>query len=128
MNEKFIIIKPQENCGMCGYIWQTIRGIFHNPNKKYYIDFSNSIYKSKIDNRNIWDDFFHQPHINSKPSNEEIEKIVGIIFDQESNFIWDEITPNTKEEIEKRRLIFNSIIKSRIFYRLIIFNKITSIT
>ena len=111
MKNKIVVIKPQENCGMCGYIWQTLRGIYHNPNKKYYIDFSNSIYKPKIDDINVWDRYFEQPHISKRPNSNEIEKEVGIIFDVESAFIWSEIQPNTEENIRKRRQEFNSIIK-----------------
>lgn len=110
--ENYILIKPQENCGMCGYIWQTIRAIYHNPNKKYYIDFSNSIYRPAGTTDNVWDYYFQQPHINTKPSPEQIEKEVGIIFDQHSEFVWRDIKPNTPEEIQRRRNEFGSIIKT----------------
>jgi hypothetical protein len=110
--EKYILIKPQENCGMCGYIWQTIRAIYHNPNKKYYIDFTNSIYRPTGTSDNVWDYFFQQPHTNIKPSSEQIEKEVGIIFDQHSEFIWRDIKPNTPEEIQRRRNEFATIIAS----------------
>jgi hypothetical protein len=108
--EKYILIKPQDNCGMCGYIWQVIRGIYHNPDKKYYIDFSNSIYRPANTNDNVWDYFFQQPHTNHKPNTDHIEKEVGIIFDQHSEFIWRDIKPNTPEEIQKRRNEFSKII------------------
>ncbi len=113
MNDKYVLIKPQENCGMCGYIWQTIRAMYHNPNKKYYIDFANSIYKSN-NKDNVWDYFFQQPHTATRPIPQEIEKEVGIIFDQESEFIWREIRPNTTEEIQKRRNVFGDIIQKYI--------------
>lgn len=118
---KYTVIKPQENCGMCGYLWQTIRGIYHNPNKNYYIDFENSIYKSsnvlhgKTDN--IWDHFFKQPYCEEKPIASDIEKEVGIIFDNESEFVWSEIKPNTKEEIQRKRYKFNEIIKKYFILR-----------
>ncbi len=105
---KYIIVKPQENCGMCGYLWQTIRAIYHNPNMKYYIDFSNSIYKTNTDN--VWDYFFQQPHSDIKPSIEDIEREVGIIFDSSSEFVTSEIKPNTIEEIQRRRQNFHEII------------------
>lgn len=105
---KYVIIKPEENCGMCGYIWQTIRAIYHNPNKNYYIDFDNSIYKTS--DENVWDKFFEQPHIKNKPTHENIEKQVGIIFDQDSEFVISNMIPNTKEEIQKRRNSFSQII------------------
>jgi len=110
MKNKIVVIKPQENCGMCGYIWQTLRGIYHNPDKKYYIDFSNSIYKPNIDDTNVWDNYFEQPHISKRPNSDEIEKEVGIIFDAESEFVWCHIQPNTQENIQKRRHEFNEII------------------
>lgn len=109
MHDQYVNVKPQENCGMCGYLWQTIRGIYHNQNKKYYIDFSNSIYR--CENENVWDLFFYQTHIDTKPNNENIEKEVGIIFDQESEFIWNDTIPNTMEEISNRRKIFGSIVQ-----------------
>tara|TARA_R110000851_G_scaffold309984_1_gene469598 strand:+ start:3879 stop:4676 length:798 start_codon:yes stop_codon:yes gene_type:complete len=108
MSEKYTIIKPEDNCGMCGYIWQTLRAMYHNPDKKYYVDFSNSIYK--INDENIWDYFFEQPHTDKYPSESEIENVVGIIFDQESEFLSNEIKPNTEEEIQRRRLMFNEVI------------------
>ena len=105
----YIVIKPEDNCGMCGYIWQTIRGMYHNPDKKYYVDFSNSIYKIKEDN--VWEYYFEQPHTDSRPPDEDVEKTEGIIFNQESEFVFREINPNTPEEIKRRRLMFNDIIE-----------------
>lgn len=107
---KYIVIRPDEYCGMFGSIWQVIRAIYHNPNKLYYINFYDSIYNTK--NENIFDYFFHQPHVKDFPPNEQIEKNVGLINNPESEFIWSSIEPNTKEEIQKRRIIFNSIIKN----------------
>lgn len=107
MNE-YTLIKPEQNCGMCGYIWQTIRAIYQNPNEKYYIDFTNSIYKTNNDN--IWNYFFYQPHSIRMPETNEIKKQVGIIFDQQSEFIYDLIVPKTEEEIRKRRYEFSKII------------------
>jgi hypothetical protein len=119
---KYIIIDPQGYCGMCGYLWQTIRAIYHNPNKLYYIDFSTSIYKTK--NENVWDYFFEQPHTTNKPLPDQIEKKVGIIFDQESEFVWRNIQPNTIEEIQKRRHAFSEIIKKYMVLKPDIQNKI----
>ena len=109
MSEKYTIIKPEDNCGMCGYIWQTIRALHHNPDQKYYIDFSNSIYAT--DGSNIWDSYFEQPNIDSYPAEDQIEKTVGIIFDPDSEFVYAEIQPNTPEEIQRRRLMFNDVIE-----------------
>lgn len=109
---KFVIIRPERNCGICGYIWQTIRAMYHNPDKNYYIDFVNCIYK--VDDENLWDVFFEQPHTKTPPSYNEVEKEVGIIFDQESEFVTSEIIPNTNEEIQRRRVMFSKIISKHI--------------
>lgn len=110
--KKYFIIEPEGYCGMCGYLWQTIRAIYHNPDKLYYIDFTTSVYKTRDDN--VWDYFFEQPYTNIKPKPEETEGKVGIIFDQASEFIWRNIEPNTPEEIQKRRIKFSEIIKKYI--------------
>jgi hypothetical protein len=110
--KKYTIIKPEQNCGFCGYIWQVIRGIYQNPGKDYYIDFSNSIYRPFGTDNNIWDYFFEQPSTKSKPTEEETEKVVGILFDQASEFVWQNIQPNTNEEIQKRRNEFSAIISN----------------
>ena len=123
MND-YIIIRPEENCGMCGYIWQTIRAMHHNPNKKYYVDFSNSIYK--VENENIWDCFFEQPHTESIPISSDIEGVVGIIYDQSSEFLSPEIIPNTSEEIQRRREVFSQIISRHIRLRPKIQEKVDS--
>jgi len=120
----YLVLQPEQNCGFCGYIWQTIRAIYHNPNKKYYIDFQNCIYKT--DNENIWDLFFEQPHIATKPKEYEIEKKIGIIFDQDSSFTLSEITPKTPEEFQRRRNIFNEIIKKYFVLKPAIQSKIDS--
>jgi hypothetical protein len=112
---KYLIIEPEGYCGMGGYIWQTIRAMYHNPNKLYYIDFATSIYKGlKNKDDNVWDYFFEQPHIKTKPTPEQTEGKVGIIFDPASEFLWKEIKPNTPQEIQRRRNIFSDIIKNNI--------------
>jgi len=110
--KKYVIIKPDEYCGMFGCLWQVIRGIYHNPDNLYYINFYDSIYNTK--NENVFDYFFYQPHTEIFPDSSKIEKIVGhnSLPDnkEDSQFIWSLIQPNTKEEIQRRRIIFNSII------------------
>jgi len=106
---KYTLIKPENNCGMCGYIWQTLRGIYQNPDKQYYIDFDNCIYKTN--DENVWEYCFEQPHTTVKPDSVNIEKTVGILFDQESEFIHEHIIPQTEEAVQKRRLEFSNIIK-----------------
>lgn len=110
MNNKFIIIKPEEFCGMGGCLWQVIRAIAHNPNEKYYIDFTDSIYKVKL-NDNMWNYFFEQPHSQTYPNSNQILKQVGLIDDQRTEYIWRNIIPQTAEEIYNRRILFNKIIQ-----------------
>ena len=86
--------------------------MYHNPNKLYYVDFSTSIYKTR--DENVWDYFFEQPHTKIKPTPDQVEKRVGIIHDQASEFIWKSTIPNTLEEIQKRRFAFADIIKKYI--------------
>lgn len=121
---KYIVIRPDEYCGMFGSIWQVIRAIYHNPDKLYYINFYDSIYNVK--NENVFDYFFYQPHIDHYPKDEEIEKRVGYIDNQESNFIWSLIVPNTEEEIQKRRYKFNKIVNNYLKLKPEIENKINS--
>jgi hypothetical protein len=123
INEKYLILKPEHYCGMFGCIWQVIRGIYHNPNKLYYIDFKDSIYNTTIDG-NVWDLFFNQPHIDHFPTSSKIENFVGHISDQASNFIWTETIPYTPEKIQNRRHIFNYIINNYIKLKPKILNKI----
>jgi hypothetical protein len=110
MSDKFIIIKPEEFCGMGGCLWQVIRAILHHPNQKYYIDFTDSIYKVNPDD-NIWNYFFEQPHSVNYPTQDNILKGVGLINSQTTEYIWRDILPQTFEEIHNRRIMFNSIIK-----------------
>jgi hypothetical protein len=48
------------------------------------------------------------------PEANEIKKQVGIIFDQQSEFVYDLTIPKTEEEIKRRRLEFNNIINTYI--------------
>lgn len=106
---KYTVIKPERECGICGYIWQAIRGVYHNPNEEYYFDFTNSPYQVVPGSINIWDYYYEQPFIATKPLDNEIKKTVGIIFDTESNFIHEEIVPQTPENVQSKRQIFNKI-------------------
>jgi len=109
--EKYVAISPTEPCGMCGYIWQVLRTIYSIPNEKYYIDFSNCIYKSGVDNINTWDHFFHQPDIDFIESIDQVKLVSGTIFSEDNEFIHELIQPNTKETVQKRREEYNDIIK-----------------
>ena len=106
---KYTIIKPEHECGICGYIWQALRGIYHHPNEVYYFDFSNSQYQIPPGTINIWDYYFEQPFTSTKPQPSDIKQTVGIIFNPESNFIHEEIIPQTLENIQARRQAFNKL-------------------
>lgn len=121
---KYIVITPEHYSGMFGLVWQVIKAIYHNPDKLYYINFYDTRYNVKQEN--MFDHFFYQPHIDHPPERHEIEKFVGDINTPESNFIWSMIEPNTKEEIQKRRVIFNSIINKYLKLKPNVENKINS--
>ena len=112
---KYILVKPQESCGICGYIWQTIRAIYHNPGKQYYIDFSNSLYKDYgIAKENVWDYYFQQPHMLTLPPLNQIEKQVGIIMNEESEFRDVFMKNPTRELVDQKRKEFSRVISKYI--------------
>lgn len=113
MDNSYILLHPtQPNSGLFAFIWQTIRAIYHNPNKKYYFYFGPECcyYDEKIVGfNNVFNYYFEQPHTNTYPSN--IEKEVGIIFDFESEFReGKEEFGLDFNEYNKRRFVFNEII------------------
>lgn len=112
--DKIVVLKPEgPNSGIFAFLWQTLRGIYHYPNKKYYILFDkyscyyDNNYSIKNNISNIWDYFFEQPHIDKLPPNEYIESVVGRLFNEESEF-RDIYT--TLEKYNERRIKFNEII------------------
>lgn len=112
---KFIKIKPEGGCGICGYIWQVLRAIYHNPDKKYYIDFETCIYKdTSINEDNVWNYYFKQPHINNHPDVNDIEKTVGLIDQEISEFRFNYLNNPSPEVIKDIRLKYNNIIKNYI--------------
>lgn len=112
---KFINIKPEGGCGICGYIWQVLRAIYHNPNKKYYIDFETCIYKdASREEKNVWEYYFLQPHTSLKPVDEDIEKTVGIIDEEVSEFRFNYLKNPNEETIKNIRLTYNNIINNYI--------------
>jgi hypothetical protein len=115
---KCVVLRPEGGCGICGYIWQVIRGIYHNPNKTYHVDFSTCIYKdSAVQNiNNVWEYYFIQPHTNSL-SVIEPEKTVGLIDVPESEFRDVYMVNPTPEYIKEMRYKFNNIIKSNIILK-----------
>lgn len=112
----YTVIKPENACGLAGYVWQTLRGIYHNPDKQYYIDFSNSLYTDYTDKvtTNPWEYFFKQPHTTVPPNAEQIEKTVGLIDVPESEFRDVFMVNPTKEYIQKIRNIYHDIINKYI--------------
>lgn len=114
---KCVVLRPEGGCGICGYIWQVIRGIYHNPNKNYYVDFETCIYKDPMmqNINNIWDYYFIQPHVNE--STVEVERTVGVIDVPESEFRDVYMVNPTPEYIKEMRYKFNKIIKQDIILK-----------
>lgn len=113
MNDSYILLHPtQINSGLFAFIWQTIRGIYHNPDKKYYMYFGPECcyYDDTLPEfNNAWEYYFEQPHSKYFPAN--IEKEVGLIHDMESEFREGlEEFGLSDEEYNRRRFIFNDII------------------
>lgn len=113
---KYVIVRPENSCGICGYIWQVIRGIYHNPNKQYYIDFCNCLYRDPAFSliSNPWEYYFKQPCTDKQPSTNEIEGIVGLIDTPVSEFRDVFMVNPTPELIQSRRNAFHDIIKKYI--------------
>jgi len=110
----FTIIKNNGSCGICGYIWQVLRAIWHNPDTKYYIDFTNGCqYKDPevTNTSNVWDYYFKQPHTNTYPSPVYTTKIIDHIIDvPESEFRDVYMCNPTPEYITARRFEYFNII------------------
>lgn len=105
------------NSGLFAFIWQTIRGVYHNPDKPYYFYFGPECcyYDGNLAGfNNAWDYYFEQPHTSVVPLN--IEKEVGLIFDFESEFREGEEFNLVGEEYNKRRFVFHDIIQK--YYKL----------
>jgi len=113
---KFTIIKNDGSCGMCGYIWQVLRAMWHNPLDNYYIDFVGrcQYQDSNITNTlNVWEYYFQQPHTNTYPSPKEIGKVVDSIIDVPDSEFRDIYMVNpTPELIASRRVEFSNIISN----------------
>jgi hypothetical protein len=113
MTNSYILLHPtQPHSGLFAFIWQTIRGVYHNADKPYYFYFGPECcyYDDTIFGfNNAWDYYFEQPHTALVPL--QIEKEVGLIFDAESEFREGEEFGLSSEEYNKRRFVFNDIIK-----------------
>jgi hypothetical protein len=113
MTQSYILLHPtQPDSGLFAFIWQTIRGIYHNPDRQYYFYFGHECcyYNSNFKGfNNAWDYYFKQPHIQNMPN--FVEKEVGLIFDFESEFREGVDFNLNYNEYNNRRFIFNDIIK-----------------
>lgn len=108
-NRTFRVIKPGHlYVGFCGYLWQVIRAMFKYPNDQYYIYIGNP-----SGGPNVWDFYFKQPHVEVPPHPSLVKSEVGIIFDEESEFV--DVYPCMKrlsdEERMARRRKFGEITK-----------------
>ena len=118
MEDEYVLLHPtQPNSGMFAFIWQTIRGMFHYPNEKYYIFFGQEscyydyTYSKNYNIHNVWDYYFKQPFIEQIPPSNNIIKEIGLIFDEVSEFrdIY-----MTKNQYDLNRIIYNKIINDNI--------------
>jgi hypothetical protein len=108
----YILVNPVHDSGICGYIWQFLRTVYENPDKKYYIDFSNSIYQSNRGQENVWDWFFEQPHFEKQPLDLEVEKTTRVPSHPNSEYVEPFIISNNPhEEYNLRRKKYNEIIE-----------------
>lgn len=107
----YILVKPLHDSGICGYIWQFLRAVYENPDKKYYVDFSYSIYQQNRGQDNVWDWFFEQPHFDEEPKHLLIEKTTRVPSDPRSEYIEPFIvSENQNQEYNRRRKVYNEII------------------
>lgn len=107
----------QPNSGLFAFIWQTLRGMYHYPNDKYYILFGKECCYFDYDIlseqgvENVWEYYFEQPHIDTLPSSDKILSEVGLLFDEFSEFrdmFLDQETYNI------RRREYHEIIKKNL--------------
>jgi hypothetical protein len=107
----------QPNSGLFAFIWQTIRGMYHYPNDKYYVYFGseccyfdNDIYKEQ-GVHNVWDYYFEQPHTYQMPDKKDIISEVGLLHDDFSEFRDVFLDP---EVYKIRRLEYAKIIEKHV--------------
>lgn len=115
---KYTIIKNNGSCGLCGYIWQVLRAIWHTPNSKYYVDFTQGCQYSDQNvtfTNNVWEYYFKQPHINTYPIESEILSTIDTIIESPESEFRDVFMINpTHEIISRRRHEFYNIINKHI--------------
>jgi hypothetical protein len=105
----YYFIKPElVGIGLTGYFMQVVRAIFKFPDQKYYIYIG-----PPTGGENVWDFYFKQPNPEINPNKDQKIADVGIIFDEESEFV--EIYPCmkklTSDQIKDRWRKFNGITK-----------------
>jgi hypothetical protein len=106
----YILINPDNCSGMGSYIWQTLRCIYNFPDYKYYIYFSNCLYKDHSDTEtdNPFDYYFKQPF--TRPKRSEIERVVSGIETDKCEYRDIFMREPTKQNILKKRKEYNDII------------------
>lgn len=119
MTDGYILVNPtHRHAGFFSYIWETIRTVYHHPNKKYYFYFGpeSAYYDSTISGfNNAWDYYFQQPHSNTFPTN--IEKHVSAINNDTESEYREGAEFNLDYDLyNKRRFVFNNIINQ--YYKL----------
>lgn len=111
---KYTVIQNNGVCGICGYIWQTLRAMWHYPDSKYYVDFSKNCQyadSSVKTTDNVWEYYFEQPHIQTRPPVEEISTTIDKIIDVPESEFRDVFMKNASHEyISRRRLEYGNII------------------
>jgi hypothetical protein len=107
----------QPNSGLFAFIWQTLRGMYHYPNEKYYVLFGEECcyYDYDIHGQqgiyNVWDYYFEQPHTNTIPDKDQILSEVGLLHDDFSEFRDVFLDP---EIYKKRRLEYAQIVEKHV--------------
>lgn len=111
---KYTVIRNNGVCGICGYVWQALRAMWHYPESKYYIDFSKNCQysdSSVTTTDNVWEYYFEQPHIATYPPVEEISTTINEIIDVPESEFRDVFMKNASEEyISRRRQEYGNII------------------
>lgn len=120
METNYILINPVHGgAGFFSYIWESLRAVYHNPNKHYYFYFGpeSSYYDTSVTGfNNVWDYYFEQPHSSTFPSNNIEKYIRTIINEQESEYREGEEFNLDFDAYNKQRFVYNEIINK--YYKL----------
>jgi hypothetical protein len=126
---KYVMLHPtQPNSGMFAFIWQTIRGMYHYPDEKYYVFFGREscYWDNSTGNNNVWDNYFYQPHSNTCPDAADIKFEVGLLHDEWSEFRDVYMPADSSELYQVRRGEYNKIIEKNVKLLPHIENKLSS--